>query len=237
VRTRAEDGSIRREMQTPATLSRLLSSTLAAQNPKDNPARRNGGTLSPVGRSPRQPEEEPDEGNRDRDRDLLSFAVPETRKLQPVTVYAYGVARNRLLQSARRLNVPLNVVEDFEDAAAVVTIKAYYRNRPKMVVDAEQRGMPIYVLRANTVSQIENWLVDVFKLEERDHDPFGQAMNEVEQAILRIRAGEDTVDLTPQASHIRRQQHILARKAGVASLSYGENGSRHVRLLRDEMAS
>jgi stage III sporulation protein SpoIIIAA len=153
--------------------------------------------------------------------------------LTPLTVYAYGVARNRLFQAAKRLHVPLTVVEDFGDANAVVTLKNYYRRRPKLIADAERRGMPIYVLRANTVSQMENFLVDVFKLEDRDHDPFGEAMLEAEQAIMRVRAGEDFIDLQPQASHIRKRQHALARKAQLQSRSYGAEGSRHVRILNE----
>src|SRR5690606_9578301 len=81
--------------------------------------------------------------------------------LTGMRVYAYGVARNRLQQAARRLRVPLTLVDDFAQADAIVTLKNYYRRRPKLIVDAERRGTPIYVLRANTVSQMENFLMDV----------------------------------------------------------------------------
>jgi stage III sporulation protein SpoIIIAA len=165
-------------------------------------------------------------------------ASPHIREqLQPLVVYAYGVAKNRLLQSAKRLNVPLDVTEDFSQAHAVVTLKAYYRNRPKQVVDAERHGMPIYVLRASTVSQIENFLIDVFKLQEREHDPFGIAVLEVQEAIARLHAGEEMVILSPQVPHIRKQQHRLAREASLISKSYGQEPNRHVRLYRDEESS
>jgi len=152
--------------------------------------------------------------------------------LEHITVYAYGVARNRLFQAAKRLDVPLTVTEEFGDATAIVTLKSYYRRRPKLIGDAERRGLPIYVLRANTVSQMENFLVDVFKLEERDHDPFGDAMLEAERAIMRIRAGEDEIDLEPQASHIRKQQHRMARQAQLFSRSFGTDDKRYVRISR-----
>jgi hypothetical protein len=104
-------------------------------------------------------------------------------------------------------------------------------------VDAERRGMPVYVLRASTVSQIENFLVDVFKLEAVETgDPFGIAMTEVKEAISRIQAGEESVSLTPQTSHIRRQQHMAAREAGIYSVSSGTSEERFVRLLRDDIA-
>jgi len=155
-------------------------------------------------------------------------------ELKELKVYAYGVARNRLHQAAKRLHVPLEVVDEFGDAEAVVTLKNYYRRRPRLLVDAERRGLPIYVLRANTVSQMENFLVDLYKLEVRqDQDPFGDAIQEAEEAIMRIRAGEEYVDLTPQTAAVRRRQHQLARRAQLSSQSYGSEPKRGVRIYHE----
>jgi len=156
------------------------------------------------------------------------------RNLSPVSVYAYGVARNRLEQAARRLNVPLVLTDDFSGAQAIVTLKTHYRRRPRLITDGEKRGMSIYVLRANTVTQMENFLVDLFRLNGRkDLDPFGQAVQEAEQAIRRIRAGEDYIDLKPQVSQIRKRQHQLARQAQMHSASVGDEPRRYVTIFRD----
>ncbi len=151
----------------------------------------------------------------------------------PLTVYVYGVARERLLQAGRRLRVPLNVTEDFDKATAIVTVKSYYRQRPRLVTDAERRGMPVYVLRANTVSQMEKLLADLFNLQqpEDDENAFGQAMREAESAILLVQSGEQVVDLTPQSPHIRRQQHELIRRSSLISESYGKEPNRFVRII------
>lgn len=151
--------------------------------------------------------------------------------LRAVSVYVYGVARNRLDQAARRLHVPLTVVEDFDQADAVMTIKNYYRKRPRPIVDAEKRGMPVYVLRANTVSQMENFLIDLFDLANQSNSPFSLAMQEAEDAILRVRAGAEWVDLAPQVQHIRRQQHELIRQAALGSESRGDEPKRYVRVM------
>jgi stage III sporulation protein SpoIIIAA len=169
------------------------------------------------------------------------MAEPETRapeapvaKGQTLAVYAYGVARNRMQQAARRLKVPLTIVDDFARANAIVTLKNYYRRRPKLIVDAERRGTPIYVLRANTVSQMENFLSDLFELEESGSlNPFGEAMDEVKMAIRQIRAGAEYVDLAPQESHIRRRQHEMIHKAQLASESHGQEPRRFVRIFRN----
>jgi hypothetical protein len=147
-------------------------------------------------------------------------------------LYAYGVARNRLQQSAKRLRVPATIIDDFGQADAIVTLKNYYRRRPKLIVDAERRGTPIYVLRANTVSQMDSFLIDLFGLED-ERDPFGGAIDEARAAINRVRGGAEYVDLAPQPGPVRRRQHELAHQAELISESYGEEPQRHVRILRD----
>jgi stage III sporulation protein SpoIIIAA len=164
-------------------------------------------------------------------------ATEPGKPLQTLHVYAYGVARNRLVQAAKRMRLPLIVEEDFASAQAVVTLKNYYRRRPKLIVDAERRGTPVYVLRANTVTQMEDFLGDVFQLEvSTDHDPFAEAVHETEAAIERIRSGAKSVDLTPASSPIRRIQHDMARQANLVSHSYGKEPRRRVRIFRDEYA-
>jgi hypothetical protein len=86
--------------------------------------------------------------------------------LQPVRVYPFGVARDRLVQSAKRMGVPAIFVKDAGEADVLVTLRSYYRDRQQAVMQAEHRGMPVYVLRANTVSQMEQFLSDLFNLSE-----------------------------------------------------------------------
>ena len=55
-------------------------------------------------------------------------------------------------------------MKDAAEANALVTLRTYYRDRQQAIVDAEQRGLPIYVLRSSTVGQMEQFLSDVFNL-------------------------------------------------------------------------
>ncbi len=158
--------------------------------------------------------------------------VSNGSELRELKVYAYGVARNRLQQAAKRLHVPLRVLEELNKADAVVTVKNYYRRRPRLIVDAERRGMSIYVLRANTVSQMENFLIDLFNLEVNPLDPFGEALREAERAIEQVNSGTEYIDLSPQDSKIRSRQHQMARDAELVSESYGEEPIRYVRIRR-----
>lgn len=160
--------------------------------------------------------------------------LSEDKPLQPLKVYVFGIARDRLQQAAKRLHVPLIVTDDLHNADAIVTMKNYYRRRPKLIADAERKGMSIYVLRANTVSQMENFLIDVFKLDADMLDPFADALREAELGILQVRAGQPFVDLLPQDASIRRLQHQMVRKAQLASKSFGDEPLRFIRIFRQE---
>lgn len=146
-------------------------------------------------------------------------------------VFPYGVARNRLSQAAKQLGVNVEIVSDVGSADVLFTLKSYYRRRQRVIMDAEQRRIPIYVLRANTVNQMQNALAEVFNLEATSRDPFELAVLEAENAIARIHAGEPSVDLSPAAARVRRYQHQLARQANLISHSYGREPNRHVRIF------
>lgn len=156
--------------------------------------------------------------------------------LKRLRIYAYGVARNRLEQSAKRLRLPVEIVQNLDEADVLVTLKSYWRRRPRLINEAEQRGLPIHVLRANTLAQMEQFLTDVFNIEvqeEREADPYAQAIRETEEAIQKVLAGARSVDLSPQNAFIRRIQHQMAREANLISHSYGKEPRRRVRIYRD----
>ncbi|MCP5098031.1 MAG: AAA family ATPase, partial [Chloroflexi bacterium] len=62
-----------------------------------------------------------------------------------LSVYAYGIARNRLIQASKRLGVHITLVNQLPDADVLVTLKNYYRKRRKLINDAERRRTPVYV--------------------------------------------------------------------------------------------
>jgi hypothetical protein len=155
--------------------------------------------------------------------------------LNAVRVYPYGVARNRLMQAAKRLGVPALVENDASHADVLVTLKTHYRSRQQTVMDAEHRGVPIYVLRANTVTQMEQFLSNLFNLAE--FQPMTGEMEDVQAqtqaAIAAVLNGEHWVDLPPSPSTVRRIQHEMARQAELVSHSYGKEPRRRVRIFRE----
>ncbi|MCY3836593.1 MAG: AAA family ATPase [Anaerolineaceae bacterium] len=232
IRTRDEAGELQVEVAQPAPVQRTLNdrNLWSEEAPR---SRRNG-------RRPR-PWEPYAERSRAKRAERRSGTFYEGESLQetaredsrPLAIYAYGVARNRLRQASKRLAVPVSLAQDIGEADAVVTLKSYYRRRPRLLLDAERRATPVYVLRANTSAQMENFLTDLFRRESVDHQ-LGQALRETQTGILQVRGGAPAVDLMPQAAHVRRRQHRLVQEAHLASRSYGEEPERYVRISRQE---
>jgi hypothetical protein len=155
--------------------------------------------------------------------------------LSPVRVYPYGVAHDRLIQAAKRLGVPALMAKDAGEADVMVTLRSYYRDRQQAVMQAEHRGMPIFVLRANTVSQMEQFLSDLFNLSEMPlaAGEMDDVKLQAQAAIAAVLNGERWVDLPPGPATERRLQHELARDAELVSHSYGKEPRRHVRIFRE----
>jgi hypothetical protein len=152
-----------------------------------------------------------------------------------VRIYAYGVARNRLSQASRRLGVPVVLVNEATAADVLVTLRSYYRKRQRTIIEAENRGIPIHVLRANTINQMQQMLGDLFNLTadapiETGEDRLRQ---ETMAAISAVLNGERWVELQPASSAVRRVQHQMARQANLLSHSYGKEPRRRVRIFRE----
>ncbi len=230
IRSREADGQIRIEKAAPGARSKPDSEFRIENGERPRRTLRQGfDRLSPAAQG--------DAAATSAVSEPVSIPYPTSARtpLQPVRVYPYGVARNRLMQAAKRLGVPAVVARDVGEANVLVTLRSYYRDRQQTVMDAEHRGMPIYVLRANTVSQIEQFLSDLFNLSEVQPLPgeLESVSQQTQAAIAAVLNGERWVDLPPGPAAVRRIQHELARQAELVSHSYGKEPRRHVRIFRE----
>ncbi|PKN89795.1 MAG: AAA family ATPase, partial [Chloroflexi bacterium HGW-Chloroflexi-7] len=102
------------------------------------------------------------------------------------------------------------------------------------IMDAEARGVPIYVLRANTINQIEQSLAEVFNLpSDSVIANYDDVARQTESAIQAVVNGQKWVDLPPANSTVRKIQHEMARQAELVSHSYGKDPNRRVRIFRE----
>ena len=98
--------------------------------------------------------------------------------------------------------------------------------------DAESRGLPIFVLKHNTVVQMEQSL-RALSQGQSEYDPVTSALAEAETAIEALNTGEQSaVELAPQNAYIRRLQHQLAERFDLFSTSKGRDPNRRVRVFR-----
>jgi hypothetical protein len=144
-------------------------------------------------------------------------------------IFPFGVSRPRLEQAIGQTRFPGRVVDGLDDADALITLRSYYRRKPQTLRDAEDRGVPVYVIKSNTVFQLEHCLLSMRT--EKAGDPVVAALREAEEAIGQAMTGSDAVDLNPQNAYIRRLQHMLAQRYNLASRSQGKEPYRRVRIL------
>ncbi|MDQ2933953.1 MAG: AAA family ATPase [Chloroflexota bacterium] len=153
------------------------------------------------------------------------------RNQRPMSVFAFGVSRKRLEQSVRELGVPVAVARELDEADAVVTLRNYYKRKPAALREAESNGVPIYVLKTNTVLQMENMLASLFDLEA---DPQEAALRETADAIGQVQGSGRPMELGPQNAYVRRLQHQMAERNNLMSRSRGAEPNRRVELLPDD---
>jgi stage III sporulation protein SpoIIIAA len=147
--------------------------------------------------------------------------------LPTLRVLPHGVNRKRLEQAIKELRLPVIIARDSAEADVVMTLKAEYRQKTAGLREAEDRGLPIYVLKSNTIVQMGASLTSIFSLEI---DPREAALHEAEEAIGLVIHDSAPIELSPQNAYIRRLQHQMAERANLVSRSRGREPYRRVRL-------
>jgi hypothetical protein len=173
-------------------------------------------------------------GNGAGEDDLPGIRMPELETLPTLRVLPQGISRKRLEQAIRELQLPVIIAHDVDEADVVMTIRSEYKQKTPMVREAEERAMPIYVLKTNTIPQMQASLTSIFALEV---DPRDAALRETEEAIGLVLGRSEAVELSPQNAYIRRLQHQMAERANLVSRSRGREPYRRVRLYPDPARS
>ena len=164
------------------------------------------------------------------DEDGEALPIEGAGSLPTLRVMPQGISRKRLEQAIRELQLPVIIARDVDEADVVMTLKNEYKQKTPMLREAEERGLPIYVLKSNTILQMQASLTSIFSLEV---DPREAALRETEDAIGVVLSRSEPVELSPQNAYIRRLQHQMAERANLVSRSRGREPYRRVRLYPD----
>jgi stage III sporulation protein SpoIIIAA len=160
--------------------------------------------------------------------------VPGGSPLPTLRVLPQGISRKRLEQAVRDLGLPVVIAREVDEADVVMTLRNEYKQKTPVLREAEERAMPIYVLKSNTIPQMQSSLTSIFSLEI---DPREAALRETEDAIEVVLSSSEAVELSPQNAYIRRLQHQMAERANLVSRSRGREPFRRVRLYPDAARS
>ncbi|MCA9847877.1 MAG: AAA family ATPase [Dehalococcoidia bacterium] len=148
-------------------------------------------------------------------------------------ILPFGISRGRLEQAIHETRSAARIVDSVREADAVLTLRPYYRRRTGPLKQAEEKGIPIYVLRNNSAQQIERQLL-AFRGEGGREDPTTLALREAEDAVAEITfRGAASVELSPATAYIRRLQHELVSRHGLRSVSKGREPFRRVSVVRE----
>ena len=168
-----------------------------------------------------------------------------------VRIYPFGISRERLEQAAREMRAPVEISHDQRSADAVIALRTYYRRQSARLDGGERK--PIYILRTNTVAQMQQCLARIFDLRSSEVAPMPatlgagvatsarqdgrahpttRAMQEAEDAIHQLlNSGQGQVELPPATAPVRRLQHLIADRYNLESRSFGKDPYRRVRIF------
>jgi stage III sporulation protein SpoIIIAA len=160
------------------------------------------------------------------DPSLNQMSSPQITHVLP---YGVGIARVREFLTRNPANI--NLVDDLKRTDILLTTKSQYRKRSALLQHAQEQGVPIYVLRKNTESQLEHFLQNLSS-PQSPKTSIQNALTDATSGVDRVHQGEYTVDLEPQNAYIRRLQHVLASQSNINSKSKGRDPKRRVTLYQ-----
>jgi stage III sporulation protein SpoIIIAA len=155
--------------------------------------------------------------------------------VEPPRLYLFGINRARLEQTAQEMHLNLVITDKLGGAEMFVTSRNYFRRRPQRVRDAEDRDIPVYVLKSHTPAQFRQFLGMLSHRGpelEKSPDSLTTALDEAQEAVNQVTGGVERVELSPQGAYIRRLQHMLAERNKLNSDSLGKEPKRRVSISK-----
>ncbi len=161
--------------------------------------------------------------------DTPVVVASEPAPSRPLGIFPYGVSRHHVEQSIRELDIPVRVLGNLDGAGAVLTLKNHYRRRPDSLRQAESRGLPIHILKSNSVGQVRDALARIYGVDKQD-DVTTRALAEAAAAIRQVKTTLRPVEISPQNAYLRRLQHQLVAENDLSARSTGKEPQRRLRI-------
>jgi len=161
----------------------------------------------------------------------------------PLLLFGVGVSALLLEQAIRSRRLPVQCVESVEEADVVLALRQQLGQHPELRRRAQQAGVPILVIKADTLPQVQRGLERLLQRREPADFPEAEparsgpdddlaALEEcrlaVEQLVL---AKGQPVELLPRSERVRRLQAELAAHYQLASAEFGSGRQQRLRIF------
>jgi stage III sporulation protein AA len=161
--------------------------------------------------------------------ETLEGQAKKAEKGAEIRILPLGISRSKLEKAIVNVGVPAVVVDEVDDADMVLTLKSHLNKGYQRLREAKAKNVPIRTIKSNTMSQMEDFLTDLFSVSsEQMQAEIAEALREAEEAAILTTQDQKRRELRPEPQRIRRLQHELIAKYGLLSFSVGEEPHRHV---------
>ncbi len=172
--------------------------------------------------------------------DSLKFSFSRQKYIEEARsfkkIYLYAVSRTIVEKVIERLDLNAEITRNLDEADIVIAHKNFAKGGAKILSTANEYRIQVFYIKTNSMAQIQKVLKDALDIEENQplhgyFDEAEKALDEAKEAINKILAGEENVELQPQNQQIRKLQHELVEQHNLISKSVGEGSERHLRIV------
>jgi stage III sporulation protein SpoIIIAA len=176
-------------------------------------------------------------------------------------IFPYAVSRSQLERVIRTLRLDAVVARNLSEADVVLVLRSYAKTGGKVLEEATAKQVPVYIVKANTIPQIQKSLREVMQLDaeaktgsqhlggsgaltgplslpepvdtlpDELSEEEDEAIQETQKAIETVLNNNEAVELAPRSPKIRKLQHMLVERYNLPSESFGEEPNRRLRIF------
>ncbi|MFZ9148102.1 AAA family ATPase [Vulcanococcus sp.] len=166
--------------------------------------------------------------------------------LGPLQLFSAGLSEQLIEQAIRSRRLPVQLVGEVEQADVVMAGRQQLGHSPEIRKRARDAGLPILVIKADTLPQIQRGLERLLQRRGDEEEPTPrsnpsrtaqrddalEAMEECRLAVeqLVIPQGQP-VELLPRSASIRRMQAELASRYRLESAEFGSGHQQRLRIF------
>ena len=172
--------------------------------------------------------------------DSLKFSFSRQKYVEDVKnfkkIYLYAVSRTIVEKVIERLDLNAEITRNLDEADIVIAHKNFAKGGAKILSTANEYRLQVFYIKTNSMAQIQKVLKDALQVGSSEslqgyYDEAERALDEAKEAISKILAGAEDVELQPQNQQIRKLQHELVEQHNLISKSVGEGSERHLKIV------